>query len=54
MSSIKFKLENALIETNQGMTGGGLIGEIGDVAARLMAALNKRGVILVQQEGTDE
>lgn len=46
MTDLLAAVESALIETNGGFTGGQLIGELGDVATRLVAALEKRGVHL--------
>lgn len=43
-ASIQGKMESALIAVNGGMTGGGLVGEIGDVAHRMIDALKVRGV----------
>lgn len=43
---IKAQVESALIEVNDGFTGRGLIGELGDVAIRLIEALDDRDIEL--------
>jgi hypothetical protein len=43
---IKTQVESALLEVNEGFTGRGLIGELGDVATRLIEALNDRDIEL--------
>lgn len=46
LDDLHARVESALIEVNGGFTGGGLIGELGDVATRLIAALEERDIEL--------
>lgn len=43
---IKMQVESALLEVNGGFCGGQLIGELGDVATRLIEALEERDIEL--------
>jgi hypothetical protein len=43
---IELEVQSALLEVNGGFTGGKLIGELSDVARRLISALDDRGIEL--------
>jgi hypothetical protein len=48
---IELQVQSALIEVNRGFTGAGLIGELSDVARRLIAALDDRDIELRPRGG---